>query len=142
MTDGRHVYRSRNGTVRSSAPVWGFVLVLGLLLAAGVLLARAGWEPESIAGMLTAVGAAAAAAQVALSKLATLDERTQAIETRAENIERHANDGDGEITATIQAAVHKAIDLRLSGTAGPPAQRVDDGGGGGGGGRARGRFPV
>jgi hypothetical protein len=91
---------------RSTTPIWGAVLTSALMLAAGVMLARAGWKPEGIIGLLAAVGASAGSAQLALSKMVTVDERTQDVQARTATIERQTN---GEMTATIHGAVHTAV---------------------------------
>lgn len=91
---------------RSHVPMWGAVLTLGLMLAAALLLAGAGWDTQSIIGLLAAVAATAGSAQLALVKVATVDERAQHIDRRTATIERQTN---GEMTATIHAAVGDAM---------------------------------
>lgn len=62
-------------TPTGTAPVTWVVaaaaIVLLGLFGAGVALAYAGWKPESIAGLLTAVGTVGAGLLVALGKLLT-----------------------------------------------------------------------
>jgi len=58
--------------INSRTPFWvafaAVILLLGLF-GAGVALAYAGWRPESIVGLLTAVGTVGAGLLVALGKL-------------------------------------------------------------------------
>jgi hypothetical protein len=96
---------------RSTAPIWGGALVVVAMLVAAVFLARAGWKTEGIVGLLVAVGASAGTAQLALSKVATVDERAQDVQTRTATIERQTN---GEMTATIHGAVHHAVAEELA----------------------------
>ena len=103
---------------RSHASLWGAVLTLGLMLAAAVMLAAAGWDVQSIIGLLAAIGAAAGSAQLALTKVVTIDERAQHIDERTATIERQTN---GEMSATIHTAVHAAIDEHAGRLADPPA---------------------
>lgn len=98
----------------STAPVWGFVIMVVGLSAAAVLLTRAGLPVEQVAGLLTAIGAAATVLQVALVKLAAVERRQRDIAAQTELIERRTN---GEMTSTIHAAVRQAL------RADPPSPR-------------------
>lgn len=112
------------GRRRSHASLWGAVLTIGLMLTAGVVLALAGWEAQDIIGLLTAVGAAAVSAQIALSRVVTLDERAQHIEERTATIERQTN---GEMTETIHTAVHAAVAEHAGKLATPRPRRKTEG---------------
>lgn len=96
---------------RSTTPIWGGVATVAAMLVAAVFLARAGWQTESIVGLLVAVGAGAGSAQLALTKVATVDERAQDVQARTATIERQTN---GEMTATIHGAVHHAVSEELA----------------------------
>lgn len=99
------VYRSRAAR-RSSAPIWAAVIITLGMAGAAVLLTRSGMATEGIAGLLAAIGTAAAAAQIILIKLAGIEDRQRDIAGQTEVIERRTN---GELADTIHAAINQAL---------------------------------
>ena len=105
MTHRDPLYRSRSAR-RSTAPIWAAVIIMLGMAGAAVLLSRSGMDAERIAGLLIAIGTAAAAGQVAIVKIATLEERQREIAGQTEVIERRTN---GELADTIHAAISQAL---------------------------------
>jgi hypothetical protein len=93
------VYRSQAAR-SSTAPVWGFVVLVLGLSGSAVLLSRAGLPVEGVAGLLVAIGASATTLQIALTKLAAVERRQRDIAARTQLIERRTN---GEMASTIYA---------------------------------------
>ena len=73
-------YRSGNYPQRSTAHIWAGVLIVLGMFAAAVALARAGWSPESITGLLVLFGTLSSAVLIAVGKLTTIEKSTQTTE--------------------------------------------------------------
>ena len=88
-------------------------IVLGLL-AAGVALAYAGWKPEAIGGLLTAIGTVAGALLVVLPKLAGLQEKVDQVAQQTNGALR------SHITDTVRTELRRALADQLGQPINPP----------------------
>lgn len=81
----------------------GVILVIALI-GAGVALGIAGWKPESIVGMLSGLGGVAGGLLVAVSKLATLNDK----------VDKVAHQTDGALRSFVSTEVSTQVRSALA----------------------------
>lgn len=91
-------------------------IILGLLVA-GVALAYAGWKPEGIAGLLTAVGTVAAGLLVALPRLVNVEQKVDQVARQTNGALR------AHVTETVRAELRAALREQFGEPVAPPTAR-------------------